>query len=886
MSRRRFTLHVVSHTRWDREWHRPFQDLRLKQVYLMDTLLDALTAEPRFASFTLDGQTILLDDYLEVRPEERHRIASLVQEGRLEIGPWHVSTDEFLVSPEALVRNLQLGAQTAAQFGARMDVGYLPNSSGHIGQMPQILRDFGITSAVIMRGLGDAPAELWWEAPDGSQVLVSYLRDGYNNATLLPATEDELKAALVKARDSLKKHSATDILLLMNGGDHQTAQLEVPDLIGAIKKRFRGTQVVHSSLSAYLDEVLSSNHDLPTVVGELRSPQRFHLKAGVLSARMWIKQRNHAIQTLLERWAEPFSAWATLLDSGQPPSATSGLDGSRGRLRSPASLTAHAWRILLQNHHHDSIGGCSVDQVVHEMQVRFDQAEQVAQEIADQNLDYLAGQVDTNSLPGDTPLLPVVVFNAAGHAYTDIVSVQVSPPPDLWPFEVIDETGTPVPFDVTGDLPEDPDEPPAALEVRFVAQDIPAFGYRTYALRPAEALPGPPEADEEPTIENEFLSVTVDPGDGTLTLFDKRSGQSFPGLNCYVDGGDCGDVYSHCPPRRDTIIDIATNTPLTTERRVSTVEQSLRFLQIYRLPNELAGKRDARLQLAAQFAPLPIVTTLRITQGVPRVDIETSVTNTARDHRLRVHFPTGIVAQEAFYDGHFEVIRRPVALPGAEDTSRWVEQPVPEVPQRAFVTVPGDETSLTIANRGLPEVAILANDDGGTEIALTLLRCVGWLSRDDLDNRQGSPGPQLEMPGAQCRGEHLFSYSVIPHCSDPLPAWQEAWGFQTPVVARVTDLQAGRLPLSGSLATVDNPAFVLSAVKTAAYGEGLIVRGYSISQEREQVELWTGLPFTHAERVRLDETPVDLPLSVEESGRYRFEARPSEIVTIYLAEPE
>lgn len=888
MSKRRFILHVVSHTRWDREWYRTFQNLRVEQVHLMDVLLDTLTTQSRFASFTLDGQTILLDDYLEVRPGERDRIARLVQGGRLEIGPWYILTDEFLVSAEALVRNLELGAQTAAQYGARMNVGYTPNSSGHVGQMPQILCNFGITSAVIMRGLGNAPAELWWEAPDGSRVLVSHLRDGYSNAMPLPTAEDELKAVLVQARDSLKRHSATDTLLLMNGGDQKPAQAETPDLIGAIKKRFRGTQVIHSSLTAYLDEVLaSSDHDLPIVVGELRSPQRFYLMSGVLSTRMWLKQRNHAIQTLLEHWAEPFSAWATRFDSQYSPEDASLINGKRSRLRSPAALNRLAWRTLLQNHHHESIAGCSIDQVTNEIRARFDQAEQIAQEIAQQNLDYLASQVNTASLPGDDSLLPIIVFNSAGQAYSDLVTVEVPGQPDLlWPFEVIDEVGNSLPFDIIRGIPQDENESavPTTLQIQFVAQDVPACGYRTYALRPAKAAPEYPEIDDGLTVENEYLSVTISTDDGTLTLFDKRSGRSFSGLNRYVDGGDRGDAYNYCPPTRDTIIDIATNTPLHVERQVGVSAQSLSFLQIYRLPNELTPERNARLPLAAQFAPMSIVTTLRIASGIPRVDIEVDVTNGARDHRLRVHFPTGIITQEAFYDGHFEVVSRPVALPATDDTLAWVEQPVTEVPQRAFVSVLGDETGLTIANRGLPEVAVIADGDT-TEIALTLLRCVGWLSRDDLSNRIGSPGPEIEIPNAQCLGEHTFEYSVIPHGADPLPAWQEAWGYQSPLAAMLTDVGTGQLPLHNSLVTLDNPAFILSAVKTSADGEGLIVRGYNIGEEMETVTLALGVPFAHADRVQMDEGPDDLPLSIDKNGHVQFEARPSEIVTIYFANP-
>ncbi|MCK4961620.1 MAG: hypothetical protein KAS19_03995, partial [Anaerolineales bacterium] len=179
-------LHIVPHTHWDREWYLPFQSFRIKLVHLIDMLLDILDHDPAFTHFTLDGQTIILEDYLEIRPERESDLIRHIRSGRLLIGPWYILPDEFLVSPEATVRNLLQGGSLCDRFGARMDIGYLPDPFGHIGQMPQILLGFGIEMAAFRRGLADEPCELWWQAPDGSRVLTAYLRDGYDNAARLP----------------------------------------------------------------------------------------------------------------------------------------------------------------------------------------------------------------------------------------------------------------------------------------------------------------------------------------------------------------------------------------------------------------------------------------------------------------------------------------------------------------------------------------------------------------------------------------------------------------------------------------------------------------------------------------------------------------------------
>ena len=183
------TLTVVSHTHWDREWYQPFQEYRLRLVQLIDRLLDLLDGEPAYRCFTLDGQTILLEDYLEVRPYRREKLQDYVQQGRLQIGPWYILPDEFLVSPEATIRNLILGDRVARQFGPKMQVGYIPDSFGHVSQLPQILRGFGLDTAVTWRGIGPAPNEFRWIGADGTDVLAIHLRGGYGNAAFLPYDE-------------------------------------------------------------------------------------------------------------------------------------------------------------------------------------------------------------------------------------------------------------------------------------------------------------------------------------------------------------------------------------------------------------------------------------------------------------------------------------------------------------------------------------------------------------------------------------------------------------------------------------------------------------------------------------------------------------------------
>ena len=150
---RSYELHIICQTHWDREWRLPFQQTRLMLVDMMDHLLEAMNRDPAMRYFHLDGQTILLEDYMELRPENRAVLAALVAEGRLLIGPWYTLPEENLVNGECLVRNLLMAHRIGREFGGIMKVGFTPTSYGQIGQMPQIFNGFGIDTILFHRGV-------------------------------------------------------------------------------------------------------------------------------------------------------------------------------------------------------------------------------------------------------------------------------------------------------------------------------------------------------------------------------------------------------------------------------------------------------------------------------------------------------------------------------------------------------------------------------------------------------------------------------------------------------------------------------------------------------------------------------------------------------------
>jgi alpha-mannosidase len=371
-------------------------------------------------------------------------------------------------------------------------------------------------------------------------------------------------------------------------------------------------------------------------------------------------------------------------------------------------------------------------------------------------------------------------------------------------------------------------------------------------------------------IENDFFLVELRK-DASLTLLDKRFNQFYHGLNRFVDGGDCGDEYNFALPGRDRY----TSPRLKRATLLNgPVQQCLEVELELKSPLSLTPDRKARSQ---QQIVLPITTSITLSKGVPRVDIRTVLVNTARDHRLRVHFPAPFTTDTGSQDGHFEVVDRRFELQQFDDT--WVEQPRPEVPQRAFTDISDGKTGLMIGNHGLPEVEVLKNAQGNAEIALTLLRCIGWLSRDDFSTRKGHAGPFIETPGAQLPGQWYFEYSIIPHPGRWDSAFQQAYAFNSPLRAVSTGLHTGNLSSAFSFVEATPGTFVISAVKTAEVGRAWLVRGYNISNEPISVTLKPWRPYKKVVLVNLAEEN-QLPLQPDQSGWVTFPVRAHQIVSV------
>jgi hypothetical protein len=269
------TYHLVPHTHWDREWYLTRAAFVCRLVPALDDLIARLESDPGFRAFLLDGQTVLLGDYLAVRPEMEPRVRALVTAGRLQVGPWYVLADELIPSGESLVRNLLAGRADAERLGARLDVLYSPDAFGHPAIWPALGAEFGIGWGVLWRGLGGESVQdgdlFRWRAPDGGEVLLHHLSpDGYEAGAALPADAAELEQAWPALKGRLAPRARSPHLAVFVGADHHAAHPAVSrlrDLLAALEP---GVEVRVSRLDEYFAAAEADAGNVPLLEGELR----------------------------------------------------------------------------------------------------------------------------------------------------------------------------------------------------------------------------------------------------------------------------------------------------------------------------------------------------------------------------------------------------------------------------------------------------------------------------------------------------------------------------------------------------------------------------------------------------------------------------------------
>ncbi len=797
-------ISIVPHTHWDREWYEPYQSFRLRLVDMLDELIPRLEGDPSYTRFLLDGQLAMVEDYLEIRPTAEERIRKLTGSGRVSVGPWYALMDEFLVSGETIVRNLQSGMQIAARFGGAMPVGYLPDMFGHVAQMPQILCQAGLEHAVVWRGVPEAVdrTAFWWAAPDGSTVRTEYLVCGYGNGAAIP---DDAKALIqrVRAHEEEVADFLVDGILYMNGTDHQRPQ----PWLGRVVAEANAIQDDYELEITSLHDFLSGApvEGLPRWDGELRSGARANLLMGVGSNRVDVKQSAARAERALERLAEPLSALFLRPEKW------------------PRQLLEAAWREMFRNSAHDSVCACSLDEVVNAVNHRYAEARQIGEGLADRALAALAASIDREGYvvvnpsmrsrsglvemiaPGRdeiegaqpvgrtrAPREPVTLNvpevrsilgqireqQIGAHSFVNAIEITEDedgmavviradshPRTDVLVEEMKREL-----FTVTGARPDALvklhfEQPPTQ---RFLARvdQVPGFGWTSWQAGPVQH---PVTVDETgpggPRMTNGLVSVAIDMRDGTFSV------DGLAGFDRLVDSGDHGDTYNYSPPDVDLVVD---------------QPQSVSTAVIERGPvrARVVVKRNyiwpAQIRDRARFGEksVEVKTVLELQSGERLVRVHTRFDNPSRDHRLRATFPLPEPAASSHAECAFAVVERGLEAEGGPN-----ERGLPTFPSRRFVSAGG----LTVVHEGLLEYELIDIEDGAAHaLALTLLRCTGMLSQIEMTYRPVPAGPFTPLEGPQLLGPIEARYGVWVGEADPYALVDDAF-----VPLRVVRVQGG-----------------------------------------------------------------------------------------------
>lgn len=694
-------VYVYYHTHWDREWYLPFREYQYRLLKVVDDVLE--TVENKYLPcFTLDGQTVLLEDYLEFRPQNQSRIEALVKDDRISIGPWYVMPDEFLVSGESLVRNLQRGIKTAAQFGETTFTGYLPDTFGHSADIPMLLNQCGIRSAIVWRGVKPQSSVFFWESPSKDTVLTYHLSEGYFQHIFHMGDSAEAQTEFI--RGWLAKAAGVTPagypILLPVGADHLGVVQEAPSLLASLVPQAVATtpDTLMNSLSQ------SDTVSLPVLEGELRDFNGPYLLPGVFSSRLYLKQWNRRLEWRLTRQLEQLMVWRLL--QGKPEYGLLELD--------------FLWKTLLLNHPHDSICGCSVDSVHRENEVRFEQVDQLSQAMLDQLHHELR---QTMQPPGQALLL-----NLGDKPYTGVVEIQrdypcAEPAPESLPYaqvideaEVLDET-----FRVnTCVLPLSENK---ALRRRSLvwANAVPAHGIQTLGspVEPPDRVSAGPN-----WLENGLLRVEVtDAGDITVT--DKTQRKTFTGLHQLWRQAEQGDSYNAAP------------VPGLSPERARLTACTL----------ELEGPLRSTLHLHYHFQSidLTVETRLSLEAGSPRITFDTAFTNNTPDHKIQAVFEAGNSVTQVVAEGHFSPVTR------TYDPAYRITDHMPAPSQKELLVQSGaiqrfiGYHNQTLLTEGLTEYEV-----EGSAVKLTLLRAFGMLSKHDTGVRGSHAGPPLPTPEGQC----------------------------------------------------------------------------------------------------------------------------------------
>ncbi len=887
---------LIPHTHWDRAWYLSFEEFRAGLPGLFDAIFRFLE-NPLNPPFFLDGQTVVVDDYLELHPEMEEWVRKAVLSERLLVGPFYIQIDEISAHPEAIVRNLVFGFEKASELGKVTKVGYFPDTWGHVVQLPQLLKSFGIECFIFGRGykedLAVTGVEFLWRGRDGSTIPSVFMPKGYINAINLgyevkwgdvsACVYDEKRALsdLCKECEYLAPLSPSGNILIMNGGDHIRP---FPELARVAEKAELdlGLVVDRSGIGEYSRRIAACGSGLQEYEGRLKYGRYSYIVAGTLSSRMYLKQRNNRLSRKAVNLVEPLLVYGALA----------------GGVADFTLLSAF-WKLILQNLAHDEIGGCGIDAVHREMMCRYEKADQLLGVFISSVRRPIANGIPCVRDDGRS----FIIFNPSNETLRGTVSTTFlleESYAEVDGFVIADAAGRPMEYQVLASnsfFHMEINNARRWIEKKMVIRldGLKPFGFQTLTLLPASgeksesfAKPGPVEFDTG------FFRFSV--GSKGIVLEDTVNGRFYKNFIRFVDEEDAGDEYTFSPLEKGKrlVFPIPTGDAILVKNGPLYQSCALRFSLA--VPRGIDWGRREREE---QLSDIPVELTFAARKDSPVLEMEIRIINTAENHRLRVVFDAE--AETVMRGAHYccEQMERE----NFSDTSSWKEDPVPTEFFKDYVAASNGRSGLQIITHDTGEFE--AGTDG--TLWFTLLRCVGDLSREDLLTRKGGAGFSFKTPDAQCKGEFFYRFGIAPFRpgTEAHELYRRADAFLSPPVTFPLNDPSGIIP--GQILHPDLPdefeirmpprAAVFSDPMTAFEivserivvtcfqplpGEdGYLIRLVNYSSYRET----SVIRFLHALRSAVETTPdgaysTDGNEGAEVGNERQFVFRPFEIKTV------
>ncbi len=899
---------VISHTHWDREWYFTFEQFRYRLVKLIDNLLDIMENEKDFV-FHLDAQTIVLEDYLKIKPQNKEKLEKYIKEGRIIVGPWYVQNDFFLTDGEATVRNLLIGTKIANEFGACGTTGYIPDQFGNISQLPQIYNQFGIETCLLGRGYSFwhrnendelvrdmTPPEFYWKGKDGSKVLSVRFTTWYNNAQRFSEDIPRNVKLIDFIEGAYHGTARAPYYLLMNGVDHLEAQENLLPILKETNKLLKDGELKQCTMQEFTDKLKDwmkeTGTEIEEYVGELRNGNDYDLLKGTLSSRVYLKQDNARLQNKVENIIEPLYTLAEL-------------KGMKDIY--PKEYLAYLWKSIIENHPHDSICGCSMDAVHKNMQDRTARINEVSDEMIHDVLSALTTSVTRDDMTEDDYI--VTVWNTCEEAVSGVAEVELNFPitEDFNNFVLLDENGneaeyeavrkdfyslkTTSPINLPGELDVD------SYLVKIAVDNIEPMGYRSYVVKKADGrrriCAEEPKQCENIKLENDRFTVAVN-SMGEIDITDKKLGKTYANCIRLEDSGDSGHSYVYHEALNDTPITTDDIKPVVELIKDTNIEKICSVKYDLMLP---AGLNPDTVERSADLISNPIEIVLTLKKGTPWVDITCRVENNSRDHRLRILFDTEMATDFTTSLVPYDTVERDrkAVLKRVDNGTQ---------PNSGMIYIADKGTSLAIFNEGLNEYEHLLGDKG--TIAVTLVRGTGSISTL-RDRKQRS---MMRQDGIQTLGKFELKLGIsFEDGEDNVSSFvRMAKRFNNPAITyfqpyterkftggrpQVQDTDIAelffreepykdiKLERTAGFMEFIGDAMTVSAVKLSENGKRVVVRAYNTTDNEAEFAVKTAENISGAVKLRADESEVGA-IAVNDNKTETIKVKPREIVTIGL----